>query len=81
MAITLRPPATADRQAWSALWKGYQDFYAADLSDDENRLWNALLSPGPDGPYGFLAVDGEGGVVGLAHYLFHITTWSPAPRC
>ena len=39
------------------------------------------MEPGPDGPYGFVAVDGEGALVGLTHYLFHITTWSPAQRC
>jgi GNAT superfamily N-acetyltransferase len=63
------------------LWRGYQAFYKADLSADEDRLWNALMAPGPDGPHGLVAVDGEGALVGLAHYLFHITTWSPAQRC
>lgn len=80
MAISIRPLAAGDRQAWTGLWKGYQAFYKADLSADEERLWNALMSPGPDGPHGLLAVD-EGKAVGLAHYLFHITTWTPAPRC
>jgi GNAT superfamily N-acetyltransferase len=81
MAITIRPLAHSDRAGWEALWRGYQDFYEADLSADEDRLWQALMEPGPDGPYGLVAVDGEGALVGLAHYLFHITTWSQARRC
>ncbi len=71
----------SDRQGWTSLWKGYQAFYEFDLSADEDRLWNALLAPGPDGPFGLVAENGEGKLVGLAHYLFHITTWSPQSRC
>lgn len=81
MAITIRPLTQSDRQQWESLWRGYQAFYQTDLSADEERLWNALMAPGPDGPYGLVAADGEGRLVGLAHYLFHITTWSPAQRC
>jgi GNAT superfamily N-acetyltransferase len=81
MAITIRPLTHSDRQQWEVLWRGYQAFYEADLSADEDRLWNALMSPGPDGPYAFVAVDSGGNLLGLTHYLFHITTWSPAQRC
>ncbi len=81
MAITIRPLRPSDRQGWTPLWKGYQAFYESDLSDDEDRLWNALLQPGPDGPFCLVAENGEGEMVGLAHYLFHISTWSPQPRC
>lgn len=81
MAITIRPLKPSDRQAWTTLWKGYQAFYESDLSADEDRLWNALLHPGPDGPFGLVAENGEGELVGLAHYLFHITTWSAQSRC
>lgn len=81
MATTIRPIKPSDRHGWNTLWKGYQAFYESDLSADEDRLWNALLQPGPDGPFGLVTENGEGELVGLAHYLFHITTWSPQSRC
>lgn len=81
MTITIRRLRAADRQAWEALWRGYQDFYEADLSQDTERLWRALLQPEPDGPHALVAEDADGAVVGLAHFLFHDTTWSPQPRC
>lgn len=81
MTITIRKPVEADRDAWLELWRGYQRFYKADLSGDEERLWNALLAPPPEGPHVLVAEDGEGRLLGLAHYLFHVTSWSPSPRC
>jgi GNAT superfamily N-acetyltransferase len=81
MAMTIRRAGPADHEAWLSLWRGYQAFYEADLSADEERLWKALMEPGPDGPFALLAIDGTGKAVGLAQYLFHITTWSPKKRC
>jgi GNAT superfamily N-acetyltransferase len=81
MAITIRRPGLGDHGAWLSLWRGYQVFYEADLSADEDRLWKALMDPGEEGPFALVAVDESGELVGLAQFLFHITTWSPKERC
>ena len=80
MSITIRPLRESDHEAWLALWRGYQRFYEADLSGDEQRLWEALLQPGPDGPFALVAEE-DGALLGLAQYLFHGTTWSARKRC
>jgi GNAT superfamily N-acetyltransferase len=81
MAMIIRKAGPEDHEAWLSLWRGYQAFYESDLSADEARLWNALMQPGEDGPFALLAIDETGKIVGLAQYLFHITTWSPKKRC
>jgi len=81
MTITIRKPVAGDREGWLQLWRGYQRFYAADLTADEDRLWNVLLDPPWEGPHALVAEDSEGRLVGMAHFLFHVTSWSPKPRC
>jgi GNAT superfamily N-acetyltransferase len=81
MSIVIRPLAAADREKWLELWRGYQRFYEADLSADEDRLFAALVAPAGDGPFALVAEDGEGRLVGLTHFLFHATTWSAKKRC
>lgn len=80
MSIVIRNVRPGDHDAWLELWRGYQRFYKADLSADEDRLWQALLAAKGDGPYALVAEDG-GKLVGLTQYLFHISTWSPQRRC
>ena len=81
MRIEIRQIRSQDKDQWLPLWRAYQAFYEADLSADEDRLWRALNAPQKDGPYGLVAAGGDGELLGIAHYLFHITTWSSAPRC
>lgn len=81
MSIHIRFLEPDDRAQWEVLWKGYQDFYEADLSAGTDALWQRLMNAGGDGPYALVAVDDDGRLVGLAHYLYHGTTWSLAPRC
>jgi GNAT superfamily N-acetyltransferase len=67
----LRPE---DRQAWEVLARGYKEFYATPTTDVEYATaWERLL--GQDGVLGlggFL----DGKLVGIAHYLFHTSTWA-----
>lgn len=80
MAYTIRKLEVADRKQWLELWRGYQAFYKADLSSDKDALFERLLAPGPDGPYCLVAEE-DGHLLGLAQYVFHLTTWGPEPRC
>jgi GNAT superfamily N-acetyltransferase len=71
--MQIAPLAADDRAQWEALARGYKDFYATATSDAEYALaWQRLLAQ--DGVYGLGAkIDGE--LVGIAHYLFHTSTW------
>lgn len=81
MAISIRPLRVTDRPQWESLWMGYLKFYRADLSAEIQSLWLRLIEPPPDGPYCLIAETGNGAVCAFAHFLFHATTWSTAPRC
>ncbi len=80
MAITIHPPAADHETAWRVLWAGYNRFYRAQVPADVTAaLWNKLRSPHGD-ITGLLALQ-DGNVIGLAHILFHPSTWSVAPTC
>lgn len=81
MAPLVRPLQANDRAGWDALWAGYLAFYETDLSPLITQgTWDRLLDPAE--PMGALvAVDGDGGLVGLCHHVFHRSTWSPTSYC
>ena len=81
MSIHIRFAEPDDRAQWEELWRGYQAFYEADLRAGEEALWQRLMNAKGDGPYALVAVGEDGRLVGLAHYLYHLTTWSHEPRC
>jgi GNAT superfamily N-acetyltransferase len=79
--LTVRPLLADDRPAWDVLWSGYLVFYEEDLPEHvTEETWRRLIDPGVD-PHGFGAVDDAGRLVGIAHYLFHRSTWSVGPYC
>lgn len=80
MSISIRELRSSDKGQWLKLWRGYQAFYKADLSSDEDALFERLLVPAPDGPFCLVAEE-QGRLLGLTHYLYHKTTWGPEPRC
>ena len=80
MPPTIRTPAPQDEPAWRALWAGYNRFYRADVPEDVTAaLWRKLLTPSAD--IAGLVAEQDGTLVGLAHLLFHPSTWSLAPTC
>jgi GNAT superfamily N-acetyltransferase len=81
VSILIRPVGAKDREQWQELWRGYYTFYESDLSAGVDGLWQRLMAPNADGPFALVAVADGGKLVGLAQYLFHLTTWSEAPRC
>ncbi len=80
MTPKIRSPGQNDEAAWRTLWAAYNRFYRANVpADVTTALWQKLLTPGAD-ITGLLA-EWEGAIVGLAHVLFHPSTWSHAPSC
>lgn len=73
--LRIAPLQSADRAAWEPLARGYKTFYATPTSDAEfARAWERLLAG--DGVHG-LGAHLDGRLVGIAHYLFHTSTWAP----
>lgn len=76
--MSVREPHPADFADWRELAEAYQTFYERQLDDSEyEQAWRGLLGGGP--AHG-LVIEHGGRVQGLAHYLFHASTWS-GPVC
>ena len=80
--ITVRPLAPDDRAEWEPLFRGYLEFYKSSLSDDViEETWQRLMSDDPQFHVGLCACAATGALVGIAHILFHRSTWSKTHYC
>lgn len=74
MAVAIAPLQATDRARLEELARGYKAFYKTDTPATEyERAWQRLSAQ--DGVFGLGAKQG-GQLVGLAHYLFHASTWA-----
>lgn len=65
--VRVRRPVEADRADWDRLYAGYASFYGvAQTAEMRDRVWSWIHDPGHE-VEGFVA-EGEGGLVGLAHF-------------
>ena len=81
-AFTVRPLERRDYEAWRPLFEGYIAFYKSQVSDDVILTTFERLLSGEEGSHrGLVAVDGADRPFGLAHILFHRSTWSPTHYC
>ena len=79
--VSIRPLRASDREAWDRLFHGYINFYEAKVPVDVIELtWDRLMS-GKDGFWGAVAVDQHDRPIGLAHVVFHPSTWSSTSYC
>lgn len=82
MTIRVRRLEARDKAAWLALFKGYIEFYKASVADDViETVWTRLMAGAPDSHIGLVAVAGDDVAIGLAHILFHRSTWSATHYC
>lgn len=79
-ALRIRPLAPQDRAQWAPLWAGYLRFYRQRLPDAVTDGMFARLADPAQQPHGLVA-EADGALVGLAHYLFHPSTWSLTDIC
>ena len=76
----IRPARETDFERWLPLWQGYQEFYRARIPDEATRAtWNRFFDEKE--PVYCLVAERNGKLVGLAHYLFHRSTWLVEPSC
>lgn len=69
-----------DRAAWETLWTAYQHFYhAAPHAETTELTWRRFHDP--EQPIYALGAEMDGRLVGIVHYLFHLSTWTPGPYC
>lgn len=81
MSITLRELRDDDRAQWEALFRAYIRFYEEKVPDEViAQTWERMLG-GRDGFYAIVAEEEGGRLVGLAHMLFHPSTWSATTYC
>jgi GNAT superfamily N-acetyltransferase len=81
-AYRIRPLAEKDKEVWRSLFLGYIEFYKSTVADDViEETWRRLLSGEAHVHRGLVAVDAADTPVGLAHYIFHRSTWSKTWYC
>jgi GNAT superfamily N-acetyltransferase len=77
LRLEIRPIRRDDYDQWRPLWDGYNAFYgrsgATALPEEITRMsWERFFDAAE--PVYALVAEGEGGVVGLVHYLHHRST-------
>ena len=80
MNPTVRPLQARDFDAWHLLWDGYNSFYRHEVTAEVTENTFRRLHEGADGFFGLVA-EHEGGLVGLAHAIFHPSTWTTRTYC
>jgi GNAT superfamily N-acetyltransferase len=82
MSVSVRRLEERDKPQWLALFRGYIQFYKAAVGDEViEKTWQRLMQGAPDFHVALVAVDDTDTPVGLAHVLFHRSTWSPTHYC
>lgn len=80
MHVTVRRFEARDEARWRELWDGYCRFYEREPSEAVTRHTLARITD-PAVPVYAIVAEGEGGVVGIAHYVVHESTSALTPVC
>lgn len=82
MTVRVRRLEARDKAEWLPLFAGYIAFYKATITPEViEETWTRLLSGKEGFHIGLVAVDAADKPVGIAHVLFHRSTWSPTWYC
>lgn len=72
----IRPLQAGDRRSWEQLARGYKAFCQSPATPEEyEAAWRRLLQA--EGIHG-IGLWQRGELIGIAHYLFHPSTWATA---
>ena len=79
-APVIRAALPSDEAVWRQMWRGYLQFYEADVSDEvTNRTWKRILDP--DSAVMCIVAEVDGQVYGFANCVVHENTWETQPVC
>ncbi len=82
MSVRVRRLEAKDKAAWLPLFMGYITFYKASVADEViAQTWQRLMDGASDFHIGLVAVNESDTPIGIAHVLFHRSTWSPTTYC
>ena len=82
MSARVRRLQARDKAQWLALFKGYIAFYQAEVAENVfETTWRRMLAGDGGFHIGLVAVDASDSPIGLAHILFHRSTWSAGWYC
>ena len=70
----------ADRARWTPLWRGYLDFYRAQVSDEVDNATFARIFDPLEPMHALVAERGDE-LIGFAQYLFQRSTWLINSQC
>jgi GNAT superfamily N-acetyltransferase len=78
----IRPLRASDKVEWLVLFRAYITFYKSTVADDViEETWQRLLSGEEHVHRCLIAADENDRAIGLAHILFHRSTWSKTWYC
>jgi GNAT superfamily N-acetyltransferase len=81
MPVSVRPLERDDHSPWLELFAAYNRFYRSELPAATVARTFERLCDSSDGFAGLLALDADGTPAGLAHLIFHPSTWAVGPYC
>jgi GNAT superfamily N-acetyltransferase len=82
MHVRVRRLEARDKPVWLTLFKGYIEFYKTTVPEVViETTWERLMRGEEGFHIALVAVEEADRPVGLAHVLFHRSTWSPTWYC
>lgn len=79
--MNIRPVTKNDFNEWLQLWKGYQVFYKAAISDEITKTTFDRFQDAQEPVYCLVIENQEKQLIGLVHYIFHRSTWTIENYC
>ena len=79
--MNIRPVTKNDFNEWLQLWKGYQVFYKAAISDEITKTTFDRFQDAQEPVYCLVIENEEKQLIGLVHYIFHRSTWTIENYC
>ena len=79
--MKIRKVEARDEGRWRKLWEGYCLFYERELSEAITRhTWARIMDPASP-MHSIVAENEADGVIGMANYIIHESTWALTPVC
>lgn len=81
MAHKIRPLQKSDEVEWRRLWTDYLTFYKTSVPEAVYASTFARLLGDDPQDFSALVAEGDNGLLGLTHYLFHRHCWKIENTC